>query len=213
LLNSAFAQPAAPATAPATRPAAAASQPFVLRINCAGGEYKDPRGNVWMADHEYIRGGWGFVEGGAVDRGNIAIANTDMARIFLTERYSVGGYRLLVPADGKYTLALLFAETFDDTNHVGARQFDVSVQGKSFLSKFDIVKEAGGHRAAVAVVTELDVTDGKVTIYFDGVVRDPIINGLVLMQGSGDEVRKAATAGVTKIVERKLPASNPAGGK
>ncbi len=178
----------------ASRPTSAAS--FVLRLNCAGKEYKDARGNIWQADHEYVRGGWGYVQGGEIDRGNIPIANTDMAPLFQTERFSVEAYRFRTPENGKYTLALLFAETFQ--NKPGEREFNISIQGKPFLKNFDVVKESGGKQTAVAKVAEVDVTDYKILVEFEAVKQAPIINAIVLMSGSGADVVKAATAGVGK---------------
>jgi hypothetical protein len=173
---------------------------FVLRVNVGGDEYKDTRGNVWKADKEFTAGSFGNTDGDTVDRGDdVKVANTDMQKVFQTERYGLSEYKVTVPAAGKYTVALLWAETFDGISGPGERVFNVSINGKKVADKFDPTKEAGGTLKAVAKTFVVDVPDTKlIKIGFEEDAQSPMLNGLVVMAGEGDAVAKAATAGVTK---------------
>src|SRR5262249_40146566 len=58
----------------------------------------------------------------------------------------------------KYTVRLTFADP--DNEEAGLRKFDVKLQGKTVLSNFDIVKEAGGaNRGIVKEFKGVQVTD------------------------------------------------------
>jgi hypothetical protein len=205
-----FGQTGEAAKAPA---ASAPAGEFVLRINVGGGEYKDPRGNVWQADKDFAKDSFGYVEGDQVDRGDVKIANTDMPKIFQTERYSLTGYKITVPAAGKYTLALLWNETFEEITATGGREFNVTVNGKKVLEKLDPVKEAGAPFSAIAKTLVVDVPDTKlITIEFEAVTQSTMLNGIVVMAGDSEKVKKAATEGVTvkEFTSTSMPASAPA---
>ena len=76
---------------------------FALRINAGGRTWTDGAGREWKADQAYTEGGWGYVGGETVDRTGIAIAGTDVADMYQTERYSLEAYRL--PACSRMELA------------------------------------------------------------------------------------------------------------
>src|SRR5262249_23918269 len=96
-----------------------------IRVEAGGSaSYRDVAGNVWSADT-------GFSGGSTVDRGSIAIANTNDDRIYQTERYGMSGYAFDV-ANGRYTVRLHFAETYTGITACGQRVFDVKVEGFAF---------------------------------------------------------------------------------
>jgi lysophospholipase L1-like esterase len=178
-------------------PASPAAGDLPLRINVGGKKYTDPRGNVWKADKEFSNGSYGYSDGEQVDRGSsVKVGNTDMQRVFRDERYGLSAYKITVPAPGKYTLALLWAETFEDVSGPGERSFNVTINNKTVLRKFDPAKEAGGVRKAVARTFVVEIPENLITIGFKEDVQSPMLNGIVVMAGEGDEVKKAATAGV-----------------
>jgi hypothetical protein len=177
----------------------AAADDFVLRVNCGGEEYKDVRGNVWKADKEFVAGAFGYVDGQDVDRGeDVKVANTDLQKVFQTERYSLSCYKVTVPAAGKYTVALLFAETYDGISGPDERVFNVSINGKKVLDKFDPTKVAGKTLTAIAKTFVVDAPDKLIKIDFEEDTQSPMINGIVVMSGEGDKVAAAATQGVGK---------------
>ncbi len=142
---------------------------FPLRINCGSStDYKDPDGNTWRADRKFAKGGWGYVGGEAYwhPKGNPErIENTNMEALYRSERSNHDAYRVTVPANGRYTARLHFAESFDHIDAPTQRVFSVLVEGKEVLKELDVYEEAGFAVALVKTV-EAEVTDGVLNIDF-----------------------------------------------
>jgi hypothetical protein len=156
---------------------------LTLRINCAATEpYTDKAGNVWLADQVMETGRkWGAVDGLTVDRGDLGITGTDAPKIYETERYSMEGYKFTVP-NGKYTVRLHFAETYDGITAEGERIFSVTVNGQTVLKDFDPFKEGGGYqKPVVKTIKDVDVTDGQLDIGFTVNIQNPEINGIEII--------------------------------
>jgi enterochelin esterase-like enzyme len=156
---------------------------FVLRVDCGNFEpYKDKSGNVWAADQDLGTGNtWGASYGSTMDRTGIGVTGSDIAPIYETERYSMDSYKFTVP-NGKYTVRLHFAETFEGITGPGQRVFSVSVQGKEVLKDFDPFKEAGG--ALKPVVKEykgVSVENGQLVIAFTPNIENPQICGIEIL--------------------------------
>jgi hypothetical protein len=135
--------------------------------------WTDPKGNVWLADS-------GFTEGAMVDRGKIAIAGTDLSDLYTTERCCMEKFVWAVP-NGKYTVKLHFAETFDEVKKSGDRLFGLDVNGEK-VKDFDIFKEAGGPNKALVKTFRVDVKSGKVEIDFTkSDSKEPEINGIEII--------------------------------
>jgi hypothetical protein len=159
------------------------STKLTLRINCGATEpYTDKAGNTWLADQGMETGKeWGAVDGLTVDRGDISITGTDVPKIYQTERYSMEGYKFTVP-NGKYTVRLHFAETYDGITAEGERVFSVSINGQTVLGDFDPFKEAGGYqKPVVKTIEDVTVTDGQLAIGFTVNVQNPEINGIEIL--------------------------------
>jgi len=156
---------------------------LTLRINCGAAEpYTDKAGNTWLADQGMEPGGkWGAVDGLTVDRGDLGIAGTDAPKIYETERYSLEGYKFTVP-NGKYTVRLHFAETYDGITAEGERIFSVTVNDQTVLKDFDPFKEAGGYqKPAVKKIEDVTVTNGQLAIGFTLNIQNPEINGIEIL--------------------------------
>ena len=159
------------------------STKFTLRINCGATEpYTDKAGNTWLADQGMETGKeWGAVDGLTIDRGDISITGTDVPKIYQTERYSMEGYKFTVP-NGKYTVRLHFAETYDGITAEGQRIFSVSINGQSVLNDFDPFKEAGGYqKPVVKTIEDVSVTNGQLAIGFTVNIQNPEINGIEIL--------------------------------
>jgi S-formylglutathione hydrolase FrmB len=166
-----------------TAAAAETAKKFELRVDCgADGSYKDKLGNVWAADQELGAGKtWGTDGGSTMDREGAGITGTDMARIYETERYSMTSYKFTIP-NGKYTVRLHFAETFEGIGGPGERVFSVSLQGKEALKDLDPFKTAGA--ALKPVVKEfkgVSVENGQLVIGFTPNVENPQICGIEVL--------------------------------
>jgi endoglucanase len=163
------------------------SGPFELRVDAGNrAAYKDRNGRIWEADRMY-RGSakFGFTGHGGdiVDRGwKFPIEDTDEPRIYQTERWGMRGFVAEVP-DGRYTVTLHFAETYKPINAEGARVFDVKIQGRDVLKRFDVLREAGGpQRAVVRTFRDIEVKNGKLEITFVPHEENPIINGIEIVK-------------------------------
>lgn len=159
------------------------STKLTLRINCGATEpYTDKAGNTWLADQIMDTGKeWGAVDGLTVDRGGLGMVGTDAPKIYETERYSMEGYKFTVP-NGKYTVRLHFAETYDGITAEGERVFSVSINDKTVLEDFDPFKEAGGYqKPVVKTVEDVTVTNGQLPIGFTMNIQNPEINGIEIL--------------------------------
>jgi len=160
--------------------------PAVYRVNCAAAEpYTDTAGKEWLADQEFAEGKkWGVLNGTTVDRrtgGLEEIEDTDDDVIYLTERYSMEGYKFDVP-NGRYLLRLHFAETYDGITDEGMRVFSIEAEGKTILEDFDVYKEAEGRNKAIVRNSVVEVSDGSLDITFVPNVQNPEINGIEVLK-------------------------------
>jgi hypothetical protein len=164
-------------------PEQAKAPKLVLRVNCAAvGPYTDQAGNVWLADQQADPNKtWGAVGGMTVDRGELSIAGTDAPKVYQTERYSMEAYKFSVP-NGKYTVRLHFAETYDGITAEGQRVFSVGINDQTVLKDFDPYKETGGfQKPVVKTIEDVAVTGGEMVIKFTMNVQNPEINGIEIL--------------------------------
>jgi len=116
-----MAAPCAPAVTqqPAQPPATAVK---TIRIDAGStSSYTDPEGNVWLPDQ-------GFADGDTVERASdLPIANTKNPVLYRTERYGMTSFSYKLP-NGKYTVKLHFAETYEGITGPGQRVFSFNVE-------------------------------------------------------------------------------------
>ncbi|WP_226022986.1 ThuA domain-containing protein [Halomicrobium salinisoli] len=103
--------------------------------------------------------------------GDYSIDGTDNDLLYKTEHYGADiGYDVQIP-NGTYDVTFHFAEIWwgvegrggTDTGE-GDRVFDVSVQGETVLSGYDIYAEVGALTAATETIEGVEVTDGTLSI-------------------------------------------------
>ncbi len=177
-----------PAIAPAQNvaripPAALAAQTSV-RIACGRTlNHTDRWGEIWEADRDY-EGGTPF----EVPRRFVARAYDPK----LFEAGRTGNFTYKIPlAPGVYELHLFFIEsTFGPTMPVGggeiSRLFEIRVNGKPLLSRFDIYSDAGGSNIADVRVFK-DISPGPdhlLTLAFQGQTGLPLVNAIELTPAS-----------------------------
>jgi len=155
---------------------------FVLRVDCgAVDSYKDKFGNVWAADQDLEAGKtWGAVYGSMLDRPEVGITGTEIPRIYETERYSMESYKFTVP-NGKYTVRLHFAETFEGITGPGERVFSVSVPGQEVLKDLDLYKTVGPLKPLVKEYKGVSVENGQLVIGFTPNIENPQICGIEIL--------------------------------
>ncbi len=148
-----------------------------LRIVARNTNYTDRRGSFWGSDRCFV--------GGRATSDGKEPTGTEDPELFAGQRYGHFSYRLPV-APGKYTLRLLFAETFfGPTNRgkggVGSRVFNVYCSGLGILKQFDIFKEAGENRAVEKVFHGITPNaQGRIDLMFEPVVNYAIVQAIEL---------------------------------
>lgn len=135
----------------------------------------DSAGNIWLPDR-------GFADGETIERPDLQIANTKDPFIYRAERYSMTSFSQPVP-NGRYTVKLHFAETYEGISGAGERVFSFNVEGQDFKD-FDVFAKAGGALKAYVVTVNVTVSDGKLDIKFTPNVENPEINGIEILPGT-----------------------------
>jgi hypothetical protein len=170
--------PAAPAAPTALAVVASPPAPVTaIRIKAgATAPCTDSSGNVWLPDQ-------GFVDGDTVDRGSdVQIANTQDQALYRSERYGMSSFSYKLP-NGKYTVKLYFAETYEDVTGPGQRVFSFNVAGQEFKD-FDVWAKAGGAKRAYVETVKVEITNGKLDITFITNIQSPEINGIEIIPAS-----------------------------
>jgi len=147
-------------------------EPFNIRINVGGGDWTDPYGNEWVADHQYS-GGTARNPGTTDD-----IIGTQMD--YILQRYRLGAFYYLwtdVP-NGDYVVKLWFVEPWWTQDN--KREFKVFINGAKVMNKYDIHSEVGYLRKALKTFTTT-VTDNRLKINFMTQTDDPIVSGIVIL--------------------------------
>jgi hypothetical protein len=112
------------------------------------------------------------------------VTNPAPVAVYQSNRY--GNFTYAIPgltANASYTVRLHFAETY--WTATGQRTFNVSINGQTVLSNFDIIAAAGGTNKAV--VEQFNATadsSGKVTIQFTTVKDNAQVNGIEVLGGT-----------------------------
>jgi hypothetical protein len=99
-----------------------------------------------------------------------------------TKKFPSFTYTFTVPASGAYTVRLHFAE--NEIRRVGARRFNVSINGAQALANFDVFATAGAQFKATVQTFTTTAPDGTITIGFSGMTgnQGPILNGVEILQ-------------------------------
>lgn len=129
----------------------------VIRVNCGGPSHYDPTGTFWYGDVGAVGGA-----GNVYSAGN-PIANTLTPYLYQSERFMANAalvYKYYVP-NGSYNVTLKFAEIYFGS--AGQRVMNVSINGTTVLTNFDVVAQ-GGANTAVDRTFPVVVTNGSITI-------------------------------------------------
>ena len=153
---------------------------FVVGIN-AGGAATDVDGNTFGADQ--------FFADGMAYTTTDAIANTTNDVLFQSERYGQFTYRIPV-TDASYSLILYFSELYQTV--VGAREFNVTVEGQNVLQMVDIFAEVGHDAAFKYAVNNVQVTDGALSIDIQTVTDNGTLAGIAVYSSDGGALDETA---------------------
>lgn len=201
-------QNAAPAPAPiadrpiAQPPDAPIGPPNGDEVRILAGEnrsFVDHAGKLWTADTSFA--------GGTAVRSSVQhIWRTQDPGFYRTSRQ--GQFRYNIPLrNGVYELRLHFAETVygpesTGTGGEGARIMNVRANGRTLLSGFDVVADAGASRTAdVKVFPEISpAVDGQLHLEFTGEDgKQAMISAIEILPGLRDRIRPV------RILTRQTP--------
>jgi hypothetical protein len=112
----------------------------------------------------------------------VQIANTQDQALYRSERYGMSSFSYKLP-NGKYTVKLYFAETYEDVTGPGQRVFSFNVAGQEFKD-FDVWAKAGGAKRAYVETVKVEITNGKLDITFITNIQSPEINGIEIIPAS-----------------------------
>lgn len=179
---------------------ARAEQCFARRVLCGNTStaYTDHFGYVWAADRAYAGNPdpypWGYTAAASssIFSAFQRIENSHEWPLYLNERWGSAptpAYRFDLPGPGTYYVKLLLAENYFGVSErnvpndgIGARVFNVRINGTLVLDHFDILACTGG-RAARALVQTFPVTIGPtppftIEIATEAVVENPKLNAI-----------------------------------
>lgn len=155
-------------------PAAAQTQQ-PIRVNCGGPSYTDTNGHIWQADTGY--------NAGVASTNSVVATGTSDPVLYQSNRYISGSTPLIYKfavTNGAYRVNLLFSENYAGLQSVGARVFNVQLNGTLVLRNFDIFATVGAN-AAVVESFNTTITNGQLAIEFDGLVQNPKINAIEIL--------------------------------
>ena len=183
--------PAAPVGMPAPAPAAPnpvpnANDPTILfAVNAGGTAFTAEDGTEFAGDH--------FFTGGALGMSSTPVTGTQNPSLYATERWGEFTYEFPVTA-GSYDVTLFLAETFFGPANPGNRVFDVSVEGQVVLDDFDPMVKQGSWVADTFEVPNVMVTDGSLTVHFEGSVDEANLNAILVRGEPGSGLMPTAGA-------------------
>jgi hypothetical protein len=138
----------------------------IFAVNAGGPEYITATEEIYEADADFT--------GGGTYTTTAAIAGTEDDRLYQSERYGNFSYTMPV-ANGEYEVTLKFAEIYFTS--VGQRVFNVLIEGKTVISKLDLVAQVGS-KVAYDVVVPVTVADGVLNLAFQSVVNNAKVSAL-----------------------------------
>lgn len=116
--------------------------------------------------------------GASVDPG---VAASTPAGVFDSERWGPQTWAIPAPNGAPLEVRLYFANRYGGTSQPGQRVFNVTLEGATVLSNFDIVAAAGADQRGI--VRSFPITsDGTVDIDLSQVVENPLINGIEIIR-------------------------------
>jgi Malectin domain len=132
-----------------------------IRVTTSTTAYKDSQGNTWSPDTTTAKGGlYGTVATHAIAN---ALPSASDQPLYQPQRYGIFTETFPV-TNGTYSVTLKFAETF--MNKAGERVFNVTINGTTVLSAFDVFAAAGGEYIAVDKTFPVVVTTGSIVVGF-----------------------------------------------
>ena len=146
----------------------------IIRIACGWNQpVTDDLGFTWAVDNSFTNG-----NPENTNLGNVTNTSQKTSFIFCAQRYGNFTYSIPIP-NGNYSLQLGFAETYWST--AGSRTFNVSAQGNTILSAYDIIVRAGGRLIAKIESFPIVVSSGLVNLVFTAIVDNAMVSNIEIV--------------------------------
>lgn len=152
-----------------------------IRVNVGGPAVTQPAGVVWAADTFNL----GNADGGAAAA---TVKGTDSPQVFKTARWYVANttYVFTVEEGKTYTVRLHSADTWPNTQKVGARLWSAAVNGQA-RGPIDIFARVGANAAHVEQWTGIKPVAGKVSIVLSMGTKDsPVVAAIEILPEATD---------------------------
>jgi Malectin domain len=156
--------------------AAQSQQP--VRVKCGGPAYKDSKGQTWAADYGFNAGTVSFTSG--------SVSGTSDPGLFQDGRWGASTPPLIYTfpvANGSYHVNLYFAELYPGDQHIGARVFNVKMQGNVVFQNLDVFAAVGAN-AALIKGADITVANGTAQIEFDSIADHAKIEAIEILPGT-----------------------------
>jgi len=138
-------------------------------VNCGSMEfYMSKSGTLFFPDRKYEEGEYGYYENYlTVIRPVSGLPDTVDKKIYETEAYNFSGYKFTVKP-GKYTVKLYLKVGYQRGAKPGYFVFNVDIEGKRVLDKFDLFKACGENfwNVVVKEFKGIEVKDGVLDIHY-----------------------------------------------
>lgn len=155
----------------ASAPSPKAAAP--IRILAGGSQsHTDETGVKWLPAQ-------GFADGDTMDRPGLKIENTRTPSIYWSERFGLSKFTQKLP-NGKYTVKLHFAITYEAISGPGQVVFTVIVGGHK-IKDLDVWAKAGGGLRAYVESVPVTITNGELEISFISQSENPTISALEII--------------------------------
>lgn len=151
-----------------------------VAVNVGGPAYAPSKKLTWRADRKLGKGNYGHVGKLKVQRTKRPIAHTLADKLFRTRGVGKQTYRVRGLPAGKYTMTLGFVEHTKVKK--GQRTFNVFVDGKRVLRKYDVRRHATPLRAHTKKITVTHKGKGDLVVALRGVKGQPILSALRLRE-------------------------------
>ncbi|MCA9731315.1 PQQ-dependent sugar dehydrogenase, partial [candidate division KSB1 bacterium] len=147
---------------------------YIRRVNAGGPSYVK-NDEYWHTDQPFEGNAWGYEDSEGIYTTPDSVLGSNYGFIYRSERWGQQSYHFTVPANGRYRVTLHFAEIWYSANQ--KRVFDAWLENTLAIANLDIYKTIG-HDRALAVIFELEIEDGEVTIALTSHIEDPKIAGI-----------------------------------
>lgn len=137
-------------------------------INCGSGSfYMSESGILFFPDRKFEKGEYGYYGSYMTVIRPVSGIKVEDKKLYETEAYNISGYKFTVKP-GKYTVKLYMKVGYERGAKPGVFVFNVDIEGKRVLEKFDLFKACGEDfwKTTIKEFKGIEVKDGVLDIDF-----------------------------------------------